>query len=164
MRENQDSIVAWTNETFGESPNVLRVAARANEEMAELLRAVTAGIGLAKIAEEAADVAIVLCRVTKRVGLTVDFAGPGCSNYGSLLRPALQANASLALVMLELDVPVNFQRIAILLDDVFMFLREVCVLCGTTLDAAIQAKMAINRGRTWNLDGSGQGYHVREAA
>jgi hypothetical protein len=87
MIESQESITKWANETFGLSTSNMRVAARANEEMAQ------------KALDECADVFIVLCRVV--------------SNLGG-----------------------DFQEL-------------------------IDRKMEINRARTWNLDGSGHGYHVR---
>lgn len=33
---------------------------------------------------------------------------------------------------------------------------------GIDLDKALDAKMVVNRGRQWKLDGSGCGYHVRK--
>lgn len=97
--ENQISISEWANETFGPAGSNIRVAARANEEMAELLRALTVDDNNPKAAEEVADVFIVLYRVAWRLGVDIHH---------------------------EID-----------------------------------KKMAINRKREWNLDGSGHGYHVR---
>jgi NTP pyrophosphatase (non-canonical NTP hydrolase) len=99
MIESQESITKWANETFGLSTSNMRVAARANEEMAELLRALSVDDQNQKALDECADVFIVLCRVV--------------SNLGG-----------------------DFQEL-------------------------IDRKMEINRARTWNLDGSGHGYHVR---
>ncbi len=102
MAETQRTITDWATHTFGEPPSDARVAARANEEMAELLRAVTSGQTPDKVIDEAADVVIVLYRLCDRLG-------------GDLM-------------------------------------------------AAIDAKMAVNRGRQWRTDGNGHGYHVREKA
>lgn len=66
--ETQDSIAAWANETFGAVGSNARVAARANEEMAELLRALTADDYSKKADSEAADVVIVLFRLAWRMG------------------------------------------------------------------------------------------------
>ena len=58
--ETQATISTWANDTFGPSGSNARVAARANEEMAELLRALTA---------DDADVLIVLYRLATRLGV-----------------------------------------------------------------------------------------------
>lgn len=68
LRENQQSICAWTEATFGEASSNARVAARANEEMAELLRALTSDDDHPKAVEEAADVVIILYRLAHRMG------------------------------------------------------------------------------------------------
>ena len=68
MSENQKTISRWTNETFGPASSNARVAARANEEMAELLRALTADDRHPKAVEEAADVVIILYRLAERMG------------------------------------------------------------------------------------------------
>ena len=64
--ETQQTISAWADETFGEAGSNVRVAVRANEEMAELLRALTVDENHPKAMEEIADVYIVLCRVAAR--------------------------------------------------------------------------------------------------
>lgn len=67
--ETQDMISAWAEQTFGPVGSNARVAARANEEMAELLRALTADDKHPKAAEEMADVVIVLMRLATRLGI-----------------------------------------------------------------------------------------------
>lgn len=101
MADRQAEIAAWADETFGPAPSKARIAARANEEMAELLRHTTADGDPAAITEEAADVVIILFRLARE--------------------------------------------------------------CGVDLMQAVDAKMAKNRQRVWKLDGTGHGYHVREA-
>lgn len=64
--ETSASIAGWADQTFGDAGSDARVVARANEEMAELLRAVTSGKPGAAIVEEAADVVIILCRLAAR--------------------------------------------------------------------------------------------------
>lgn len=68
MRESQESITQWSKETFGMAVSNVRIAARANEEMAELLRALSVDDKHPKAAEEIADVIIVLCRVAQNLG------------------------------------------------------------------------------------------------
>lgn len=101
-QETQLSISEWANSTFGPSGSTLRVAARANEEMAELLRWLSMDDAHPKALEEIADVVIILYRAAWRL--------------------------------------------------------------GGDLHAEIDRKMAINRAREWNLDGSGHGYHVKGKA
>lgn len=67
--ETQQTVSRWADETFGVAGSNARVAARANEEMAELLRALTADDRHPKAAEELADIVIVLYRVAERLGV-----------------------------------------------------------------------------------------------
>lgn len=67
--ETQHTISAWTEATFGAASSNARVAARANEEMAELLRALTSDDNHEKAIEEAADVVIILYRLAHRMGV-----------------------------------------------------------------------------------------------
>ena len=96
--ENQKSISDWIEQTFGPVGSNARVVARANEEMAELIRSVTIDDNHPDLAEEMADVVIVLYRAATRLGVD--------------------------------------------------------------LHQEIDRKMAVNRGRKWQLDGSGCGYHT----
>ncbi len=66
--ETQESITKWANETFGRSASNLRIAIRANEEMAELLRALSVDDAHEKALEECADVVIVLLRLISYLG------------------------------------------------------------------------------------------------
>lgn len=68
-RETQKTISTWANSTFGEAATTLSVAARANEEMAELIAKLAEDDYHADAAEEAADVIIVLMRVFERLGV-----------------------------------------------------------------------------------------------
>jgi NTP pyrophosphatase (non-canonical NTP hydrolase) len=68
MNETQASISKWANETFGPSGTNMRIAARANEEMAELLRALSVDDNNQQALDECADVVIVLCRLVERLG------------------------------------------------------------------------------------------------
>lgn len=100
MRENQKTCTEWADHAFGPT-EIPRIAARANEEMAELIRAATTGfVDADKISEEAADIVIILYRLVSIV--------------------------------------------------------------GRDLHGMVDKKMVINRGRKWERDGTGHGYHVRE--
>ena len=68
MSETQQTINAWIVETFGEAGSNLSVAARANEEMAELIMALAVDDSHPKTVEECADIAIILYRLAERMG------------------------------------------------------------------------------------------------
>jgi len=69
LMETQQTVAMWADETFGPVTSHARIAARANEEMAELLRALTADDHHPKAAEEIADIVIVLYRLATRLGV-----------------------------------------------------------------------------------------------
>lgn len=71
-RETQDSITRWARATFGAKISNARIGARANTEMAELLRELAQSKpNPAKVAEEVADVVIVLMRLLSQLGITL---------------------------------------------------------------------------------------------
>jgi hypothetical protein len=55
-KETQATISDWATDIFGPASSNARVAARANEELAELLRVLTVAPESPKALEEAADV------------------------------------------------------------------------------------------------------------
>jgi NTP pyrophosphatase (non-canonical NTP hydrolase) len=69
MIETQTTIFAWREEAFGPIVSSIRLAARANEEMAELIRALATDDNHPKAAEEVADVAIILYTLATRLGI-----------------------------------------------------------------------------------------------
>ena len=71
MSETQETISQWSVETFGDAGTNLRVAVRANEEMAELLRCLSSKDDSPNAASEIADVIIVLYRLAQRMGVSV---------------------------------------------------------------------------------------------
>ena len=71
MPETETSIVEWADATFGRTSSNIRVAARANEEMSELLRALSVDENHPKAAEEIADIVIILMRVASQLGTTI---------------------------------------------------------------------------------------------
>lgn len=70
-RETQESITAWADETFGPSTSNMRIATRANEEMAELLRALSVDDASPDAAVEIADVVIILNRLATKLGVDI---------------------------------------------------------------------------------------------
>lgn len=69
--ETQESISAWANSTFGPTGTNLRVAIRANEEMAELLQKLAIDDSHPQMAEEVSDIFIVLYRLAQRQGFDI---------------------------------------------------------------------------------------------
>jgi NTP pyrophosphatase (non-canonical NTP hydrolase) len=73
--ESVASIQQWARDAFGPAPLPSRIAARANEEMAELLMAVNGdALVPAEIASECADIVIMLCRMADRLGFDLGAA------------------------------------------------------------------------------------------
>jgi NTP pyrophosphatase (non-canonical NTP hydrolase) len=68
--ETEQSINEWQLATFGPAPNLMRTAARANEEMAELLTALSLN-QTDKIGEEIADIILVLHCITGHLGISI---------------------------------------------------------------------------------------------
>jgi NTP pyrophosphatase (non-canonical NTP hydrolase) len=69
--KDQREISQWAVDTFGDASSNMRVAIRANEEMSELLRALSADDNSAKAGAEIADIVIVLYRLADRMGLSL---------------------------------------------------------------------------------------------
>lgn len=72
--ENCDSICKWADETFGNPDSILSIATRAGSEYIELIEAIAYGKPLEKVAEEAADIIIVLQRIFPQCGTTAEEA------------------------------------------------------------------------------------------
>ncbi len=66
--ETSASICAWGNKSFGEVEDLAALVARAKSEMVELEEAVVSQESLEAIADEAADVAILLHRLLGILG------------------------------------------------------------------------------------------------
>jgi len=63
-KESSKSINKWGRETFGDAASVKAYALRAQEELTELIKAIESGEPDKNIALEAADVTILLHRIT----------------------------------------------------------------------------------------------------
>ena len=66
--ENSATVNQWVAEAFGATDNEFRRVSRCNEEMSELITAIASDLASDKIAEEAADVAILLHLICARRG------------------------------------------------------------------------------------------------
>lgn len=169
--ENQASISAWATETFGPVGSNARVAARANEEMAELLRAVTANADPDKIAAETADVVIVLFRLGELNGFDpyqwsaafeIDSLKGVFDEPGNVtLFYAACASRCLADLLVATTRGATCEMLGNL-RRIVKYLDTLAICANFDLRAEVDKKMAINRAREWKLDGTGHGYHVRK--
>ncbi len=163
MQETCASIAQWSEQTFGPVASNYVIATRANEEMAELLRALSNGDGLAAV-EEAADVLIVLCRLAMRIEEDLGSFSPGDVRRkldAPLISIASCANVYLARLMFQLadddEHPMTYEHML----RVFNALYDLLAQMQVSPAKAIADKMAINRARTWTKDGDGCGRHVK---
>jgi hypothetical protein len=160
--ETQATIEAWRADSFGPLASLPSGLARANEEMAELVKAVTVGADPAQIAEEAADVAITLCGAAERCGTDLT---PIMTRRDLSIDPAaviaIKANSLLAHTMEIVTCErISASTIGIYIDIVVAMMAKLCASLGFNLADEVNDKMAINRARTWRLDGAGHGYHL----
>lgn len=174
MIESQESISVWAEETFGPVSSNARVAARANEEMSELLQALTSDEKHPKAKEEAADVLIVLYRLAARMGFDLKDEvrrwmqnednlawrnlNSSNSSTDSNAYVAAQANESMSdllSLLLRSHDPSAKAKVAL----IFILLSELAERMGFDLHEQVDLKMKKNRARTWNRDGTGHGYH-----
>lgn len=157
--ETQRSICEWTAETFGTSGSTIRAAVRAQEELVELLRALTSE-QYDKAPAEVADTVIVLCRVAERRRETLDWHMTPIArrDRGRALIYAVRANVALsAMINGYADPP----RDGATTTEIVRFLAACAAWLGVDLQAEIDRKMAINRERVWTVGPDGHGYHVR---
>jgi hypothetical protein len=165
MNETQESISLWAEETFGPVGSNARVAARANEEMAELLRALSTDDSNPKAAEEAADVVIVLCRLAHRLETRLPAFGYDFGkeeHYRSNYRIAAQANFEMAHLLRAVGTYTNDTGARSRVIQVCGYMGSLALRMGFSLKDEVDKKMAINRARQWHLDNTGHGYHVRD--
>ncbi len=67
--ETQQSITQWADQTFGRVHSDIEIAARANQEMGELLKELAMNDNSEKAMDEIADIVIVLYRLVEYRGL-----------------------------------------------------------------------------------------------
>jgi NTP pyrophosphatase (non-canonical NTP hydrolase) len=165
----QYEISKWQDDTFGPPSSNARSAARANEEMAELLAALTVDDNHPKAAEEAADIVIVLYRPMTLLGKNMNteierlvpaFGLPETSNA----RLAAHANEAMAELLAVLTIDDEHPKASDKIAGVVIILYVLAARLGKDMDEEIARKMEINRARTWKLADAGHGYHVKADA
>ena len=161
--ETQKTISDWQIATFGAVGSNYSYLLRAAEEMIELLQAIERGDPAARIAEEAADVAIVLAGLGERTGRDL-FAEHGYNISGSsaVFCRAAWCNERLAVGIRCMAVsPPSPYFCSQTLAQCVAGLADLCRMLGEDLRLAIDRKMRVNRARVWTLRGDGHGDHVR---
>jgi phosphoribosyl-ATP pyrophosphohydrolase len=169
MKETQASISEWAEQTFGMASSNARVAARVNEEMAELIEAASELSPQGEdVMKECADVVIILCRLAQRMGFTLRLQFlPG--DYGhhvnydhSDYQTVAKANTYLASLLRALTSDDNSPAAEGHVDGLMVKLLQLAAFLDCDLMEWVDKKMAVNRQRVWKRDGSGHGYHVRD--
>lgn len=166
----QAEITQWA-EGFGEVTDE-RLAARINEEVAELYAAVASRACAHDIAVECADVYIVACRLASKWDVDLDAAFAPVDNadvptfagmtddavHGTAMRIACSIVAFMSSVLYAMSS--GFGDTSRALRDLVAVARNLCCMLDEDFDAIVAAKMVKNRLRAWRLDGSGCAYHI----
>lgn len=83
---------------------------------------------------------------------------------GSNLRVAIRANEEMSELLRDLANDDAHPKAAEEAADVVIILYRLFTRLGVNMDDVIDAKMAVNRARTWRVDDSGCGYHIADAS
>lgn len=165
-RETQATISAWAVETFGPSGSLLDVLTRANDEMAELLRAAVSLAPRERILEEAADAFIVLCRAATKYGhgceLDLDIQDIAGDFSHVLLQNATAANSHLAEAILRAAFSADDPRLFALLKAIEADLHWTVRSVDGDLWEVVDAKMEVNRASAWLEDPEAPGFFKRK--
>ncbi len=145
MTETLASIADWANATFGPVRADLRVAARANQELAEMLRAVTAGVPAARIVEEGAGVLIVLARLAPRLGVAPEIREIAVDLPDiTILSVTILAMSDMRRLV-EALANEDRRKAGVILNSLWNCVCLAIGLAGSTAAQAINARMAVNR-------------------
>lgn len=169
MIETQLSINTWADATFGHTNNVPHLLTRANLEIAELLHEITMPVpDFAKVREECADIAHILCRIAGIVGTNLDdvFAISPAIIDANLYPPASRVFSLMAYLFERLSVRniISNNNITGHIENLTINLAQICAAAGGNLADEIDKKFVILRQREWVKDGTGCGSHVRESS
>lgn len=162
--ETHASVIKFADDTFGPCPSNFRMMSRANEELAEALRAIAADPTSDHAAIEAGDVIGILARLAHKLGLDwgsfqVD-PKTVPAKYASAGEYFTAANMWMARLLTVLAIDDNHPDAAGLLGNLYNVLQWAIRSFDMDAQDVISAKMVVNRGREWVVDG-GLGFHVR---
>lgn len=171
LSETQQSVYDWTVEVFGKVASPVATLIRAQEELVELLTAIVNEHSDGNIAEEAADVMILLYRYAGAQGIKLTWDTEWVSD--SVMVSAAAANSILARLIAgstQLAAPgstrpaITKQQSESDLHWVASHMARVCNFLHRDIYAEIERKMQVNRLRQWSVNKSGNGYHIGEDA
>jgi NTP pyrophosphatase (non-canonical NTP hydrolase) len=169
VNETQKTISDWAMKTFGMPSSLPSIAARANIELAELISAMEKG-DTGGVAEEAADVVIILYRLADRAGITLHMpSDQGALDFNRGCTAAMlnsMAQVMYAAQSLEALRITNRGYVMIhdivSLDGMVEHLAAIAHDFGEGLQEEINRKMKINRQRKWQVDKHGMAQHIEE--
>jgi NTP pyrophosphatase (non-canonical NTP hydrolase) len=174
MKETQQTITAWARSQFGPG-DVLTVATRMNCEVAELLAGLAASGPAQGIAEELADVGVMLLQVAELQGFSLldkvhevtphlrtyrpEMMNTYCSRLAANLSEAV---GQLLALLFAFEVQHSYQEYKNMTKTVFVgvVLFRLAEILAVDLEQAIDEKMEINRNRKWGKNDNGTYQHV----
>lgn len=162
--ETPATIYEWGLAVFGQPISPLASLVRTQEEMTELLTEIVKVSGdPARVAEEAADVVIILARVAGQLGLSLTWNTEWKSD--SLIGSATAANLILArLIANPLASGDTKQRqFGHDLHWIASHMARVCEFVARDLQTEINSKMALNRASKFVVTGNGNGARVKNS-
>lgn len=166
MIETPKTILEWSQVTFGQrSP--LRIATRGSKEVNELMCAILDDGEAGAIHEEMADCAIMLWQVAEILGAhpQPDFIVPSSPERVGRKGWAIKLQSRTTVLLSELSLPGGPSGPAVnVLEDVLKVLGLLSWAFGIDLQDHVNAKMRINRARSWAQLSNGSYQHVEHSA
>jgi len=168
MRETQQTIVDWANETFN-NPRLICVATRMMCEVAELLELLTSSATTEDIWDECADIGVMLAQVALRVGVELsEVVLPPGTTMAPARVLAVELNAELARLTAEVAglsgcEPLSTPALRASAAKAVVLLWDLARrLDAPELWGLIEKKMDKNRKRTWAQQSPGVFQHATE--
>jgi len=175
--ETPDTILAWSRETFGQR-TALKIATRASKEVNEAMCAVLNDAPMEAILDEVADCGVMMWQVAGLLDvvhrITVPTRVPTVGPHGqervpqyslaiNLQRRFTSVLDDLSSVCHTTDSPHSYAASAkLVIADALLLLERLALTLGIDLQAAVNAKMVINRARKWEQLPNGSYQHVAE--
>lgn len=170
MRETPETILAWSDACFG-SPTTLQIAVRTSKEVNEAMCAILNNAAPEVITDELADCGVMLWQVAARFGVdhystlgplpvATDASRWAEAVYLQLAFTKVLDNLRLAAAYGRAHEPYYLTQAGVSLGNVIRSLTRLERAFAIDLQAAVDAKMAINRARTWAKGDDGSYQHV----
>lgn len=162
MRDvDSEAVSEWSLSTFGEATS-LRLVTRANEEMAEAMRAYGAKKPEGESAGECVDVIIILCRLAHDCGMIWSFGHEpvNACEFARTDQHLLNANKMMG-KLIEAIAAADRVGTWFALQETYQELWSFIRFSGHEPLTMVVNKMQENRSRNWTKTLDGSGYHVR---